>query len=81
MHDTFERVAVIRPPPEVERNLNYAVVTVALAHNLDFEYPVDPYQCRNIRGLAKAVHEINKKKFNSNHAQWPQFVVVFWFKI
>lgn len=54
MHGTFERVAVIRPQSEVDRNLNYAVATVALAHNLGSVYPVDPCRCRNIHGPVKA---------------------------
>lgn len=52
--DTFERVVVIRPQSEVDRNLNYAVATVVLAHNLGFEYPLDPYPYRNIHVQAKA---------------------------
>lgn len=56
VHDTFERAVVILPPLEAGRNLNYAVATVALAHNLDFEYPVDPYQTCHIHGLAIAVN-------------------------
>lgn len=55
VHDTFERAAVIRLPLEVNRSLNYAVAAVVLVHNLGFEYPVDPYRCRNIHDLAKAV--------------------------
>lgn len=39
VHDTFERVAVIRPRSEVDKSLNYAVVTVVLVHNLGSEYP------------------------------------------
>lgn len=54
VHDTFERDAVIRLRSEVDKSLNYAVATVALAHNLDFEYPVDPYRCRSIHGPVKA---------------------------
>lgn len=66
MHDTFERVAVIRPQSEVDRNLNYAVAAVVLVHNLDFAYPLDPYPCRNIHGLAKAVNKQNEKDSQMN---------------
>lgn len=66
VHDTFERDAVIRLRSEVDKSLNYAVATVALAHNLGFEYPVDPYRCRSIHGPVKAVmNQIEKKTTKS----------------
>lgn len=54
-HDTFERVAVIRPPLEVDKNLSYVFVMGASLHNLDFELIVDPYRYQNIHGRAKAI--------------------------
>lgn len=54
VHDTFERDVVIRLRSEVDKSLNYAVATVALAHNLGFVYPVDPYRCRSIHDQVKA---------------------------
>lgn len=56
MHDTFERAVVILPPLEADRNSNYAVATVASAHNLGFVYPVDPYRTYHIHGRAKAAN-------------------------
>lgn len=53
-HDTFEHDAVIRPRLEVDKSWNYAVATVALVHNLDFEFPVDPCPYRSIHDQVKA---------------------------
>lgn len=62
--DTFEHDAVIRLPLEVDKSLNYAVATVALAHNLGFVYPVDPYLYQSIHDQVKAI--INK--FHNIHS-------------
>lgn len=57
VHDTFERAAVIHPRSEVDKSLNYAVVTVVLVHNLGFGFGSDPCQCRSIHDQVKAVTE------------------------
>lgn len=64
MHDTFERAVVILPPSEADRNSNCGVATVASAHNLDFVYPVDPYQTCHIHDRAKAANAQRNTKDN-----------------
>lgn len=67
-HDTFEHVAVIRPPLEVDKNLNYVFVMGASLHNLDFELIVDPYRYPNIHDLAKAIIKHNAINNNNNNS-------------